>query len=165
MSTRNPAAPEDADRERIFAHLDASCAVDFEGVVSALEEAGLPFKQREDGWVVPASVHLPCEVAVRPLPGGVRVESVLLAWDELGETELSALQWFSSRAERGLRFARCELAGRQVRVAAQVRADEVERILPHAVLGVATGVRLLAREAGTLLLPEVARAYLEFVAL
>jgi hypothetical protein len=131
-------------------------------VESALEEVGLPWRRRAEGWVVPAGASLPREITLRPLPGGLRVEAILLAWDELGEAELAALAWFLCRAQHGLRFARCELADRQARVAALVRVEELGSALPHALMGVATGTRLLAREVGALLLPELARAYVEF---
>jgi hypothetical protein len=134
-----------------------------EQVEAALEAAGIAWKRREEGWVVPASARLPREIQIAPHAGGVRVEAALVGWDEIGELEATALGRLLCRAQFGLRFARCELDARQARVAALVEAAHLDRDLPDSLSGVAAGSRLLAREVGILLAPDMARTYLDFL--
>jgi hypothetical protein len=136
--------------------------VEDEVVESALDGSGFAWKRRESGWVIPASSQLAREIQITRVDEGVRVEAVLVAWDEIGSVEQQALAMFLDRAQRGLRFVRCQMDERQARVTAPVPAAELETGLAHAVGAVAAGVRLLTREAGTLLLPEAARVFLQF---
>jgi hypothetical protein len=130
---------------------------------AALEGAGLGWKRREGGWVVPAGGKLPREVRIAAEGAGVRVEAVLVEWDEVGPAEREAVARLLCRAQLGLRFARCELTPTCARVAARVGINDVEGALADSVGGVAAGCRLLAREVGALLVPEAARAFLEFL--
>jgi hypothetical protein len=131
-----------------------------EAVEAALDAAGLAWRRREDGWAVPADGRLVPEIDVQPEPEGVRVEVVLTSWDE--EADTTALAQFLTLAQQCLRFARPSLTAGQAGLAAYVPAGDVETALPRTVAGVAAEARLLAREAAVLLLPQVARAYLEF---
>jgi hypothetical protein len=133
-----------------------------EVIEGALDATGLGWKRRDVGWVVPASGRLPREVFVSPEGGGVRVQAVLVEWDEIGTDERAALERQLCRAQLGLRFARCELSATQARVTALVESGNVEGALADSVGGVAAGCRLLAREVGALLAVEVARAFLAF---
>jgi hypothetical protein len=133
-----------------------------EVIEGALDATGLGWKRRDEGWVVPASGRLPREVLVSPEGGGVRVQAVLVEWDEIGTDERAAIGRLLCRAQLGLRFARCELSATQARVTALVESRHVEGALADSVGGVAAGCRLLAREAGALLAADVARAFLAF---
>jgi hypothetical protein len=134
-----------------------------EAIEEALDTTGLGWKRREGSWVVPATGRLPREIVVTPEGDGVRVQAVLVEWDEIGPDERAALNLLLGRAEGGLRFARCELDATQARVTARVEAGHVESALADSVGGVAAGCRLLAREVGTLLAPDAARAFREFL--
>ncbi len=139
-----------------------SAAALAETIAEALHATGLTWKRRDEGWVAPTGGRLPREVLVTLEEAGVRVQAVLVEWDEIGADERAALGLLLGRADAGLRFARCELTATQARVAALVEAKDVEASLADRVGGVAAGCRLLAREAGALLVPEAARAFLEF---
>jgi hypothetical protein len=133
-----------------------------ERIEGALEASGFAWKRRERSWVVPAGGRLVREIEVVPVPAGVRVQSVLVGWDEIGPAEQEAIAWLLCRAQLGLRWARCEMDGREARVAALVATSRIDPGLTDSLAGVAAGSRLLAREVGALLAPELARAYLEF---
>ncbi|MGH7169126.1 MAG: hypothetical protein ACRELG_02470 [Gemmataceae bacterium] len=145
-----------ADGETVQEEMD-------ERIEAALEASGFAWKRREQVWVVPANERLPREIQIAQVAESVRVEAVLIGWDEIGEVETMALGRLLCRAQFGLRFARCEVEERQTRVAALVESAFVERDLPDSVAGVAAGSRLLAREVGVLLAPEMARMYLAFL--
>ena len=134
-----------------------------ERIEAALEASGFAWKRREQAWVVPANERLPREIQITQVAEAIRVEAVLIGWDEIGEVESLALGRLLCRAQFGLRFARCELEGCQTCVAALVEPAFVERDLPDSLAGVAAGSRLLAREVGVLLAPEMARTYLAFL--
>jgi len=133
-----------------------------EEVEAALDASGFTWKRRESGWVVPACGGLPREIAVVLAPETVEGRAILVEWDEIGPTEKAALVRFLDRAQRGLRNVRWELDERQARLVSQVDTEDVERGLGDALGGIAAGVRLLNREAGALLVPEVARVLLDF---
>jgi hypothetical protein len=130
-----------------------------EGVAESLEALGLGGKRRGDGWVIPAGGLVPREIEITAEGGTLRVQAVLLEWDEIGADEREAVGRFLERAQSGLRFARCRLE--QTRA---VVTGLVDRELADAVGGVLAGCRLLAREVGALLAPAAARAYLDFLA-
>ena len=134
-----------------------------ERIEAALEASGRSWKRREGSWVVPANERLPREIRIIPQTDGVRIEVVLIGWDEIGEVESLALGRMLCRAQFDLRFARCEMENHQVRIVAFVEPSFVERDLPDALAGVVMGCRLLAREVGVLLAPEMARTYLAFL--
>jgi hypothetical protein len=136
--------------------------VEEEEVEAALEASGFSWRKREASWVVLADSQVPREVQVFAVPGGLRLESTLVGWDELGSVEAEALAHFLCRAQLGLRFARCELNGNEARLAATLRAQEVEQQLAHCVGGIVTATRLLHREAGVLLSVSGAKAFLAF---
>jgi hypothetical protein len=131
-------------------------------VVAAFEESGLAWKRRDGGWVVPAGGPLVREVAVRPEGAGLRVEAVLVEWDEVGALEREAVARLLCRAQAGLRFCRAELLPNRARLTALLEERDVEGALADSVGGVAAGCLLLAREVGALLSIDVARVYLEF---
>jgi hypothetical protein len=140
----------------------ATAALVEDALESTLEAAGLGWARREKGWAVPANQTLPRELQIVPVAHAVRVEAVLAEWDEAADECREALALFLLTAQAGLRGARCELTDSAARVAASVEADRVEDDLADALRAVAVGCRLLAREAAALLVPEAARAYLEF---
>jgi hypothetical protein len=133
-----------------------------EVVEAVLETSGLAWSRRERGWAVPAAENSPRELRISAEPGQVRVEAVLADWDEIGVVEAEALARFLYLAQPGLRCARCELHERQARVSSVIETEYLETDLPHGLRGVAAGCRLLARETTALLVPEMARALLEF---
>jgi hypothetical protein len=140
-----------------------------EGVLSmeiiqtALEETGLAWKQRDNGWALPASATLPREIILAPEGGGLRVQATLLEWDEGGDTEHRAIAHLLCRAQLGLRFARCQLRPGQAVVTADIEQHFAEA-LADSIGGVAAGARLLAREVAALLESGAAQAFLEFLA-
>jgi hypothetical protein len=133
-----------------------------EAVEAALEASGFGWTRREKGWAVPASERLPREIQVSAGPAGVRLEATLAEWDEIGDAEQQALARFLLAAQPGLRLARCELDERKARIVSVVESANIDTELGHSLMGIAAGCRLLAREASTLLAPDVARVYLEF---
>jgi hypothetical protein len=133
-----------------------------EVVEAVLETSGLAWSRRERGWAVPAAENCPRELRISAEPGVVRVEAVLADWDEIGGVEAEALARFLYLAQPGLRCARCELHERQARISSVIEAEHLETELVHGLRGVAAGCRLLARETTALLVPEMARALLEF---
>ena len=129
-------------------------------IEAALGGGGWPWSRRPSCWSVAVTPRLPREVLVSPAPGGARVTTTLAEWDEIAPACREALAAFLAAAEMGLRFARCEMDARQARVVAFAPAEALDDDLPHALLGVAAGCELLAREAEVLLRPEVAEMYL-----
>jgi hypothetical protein len=136
--------------------------LDEEVVEAALDSVGWPWRRRQHGWVIPASAHLPREIEIIPEEAGLRVQAVLVDWDDLGADERRALAWMLCRAQLGLRFCRGELAQRQALLAGQLAVRDVECGLANLLGGTAAGLRLLGREAGDLLLPGLASVYLHF---
>jgi hypothetical protein len=131
-------------------------------IEAALDAAGLTWTRRESAWVVPPTDWVPQELQVTTVPGGVRVEALLVDGEGLEETERMALAHFLTAAQAWLCWARCELDARGARVVALVETGAVDGGLVHSVLGAAAGCRLLAREARALTDPETARQYQDF---
>jgi hypothetical protein len=164
---RNLDAPLEEAQQRLEQWLDGAEeshgeALADEEVEGALEGSGFAWSRREKVWAVPANETLPRELQINVSPGGVRVEAVLVEWDEIGATEAQALAQFLLAAQGGLRFARCELTGRSARLVAGADVAHLDEDLCHGLMGVAAGCRLLAREAAALLGPEAARLFLDF---
>lgn len=157
-------APLDEPRERLLSLLDGKSDADeppaAEVLEAALDGAGFAWSRRQSCWSVAVRDRLPREVLVGVVPGGARAETVLAEWDEINPASAEALALFLLAAQPGLRFARCELGERQARVTAFADAARLDSDLGHALLGVAAGCELLAREAAALLRPEVASIYL-----
>jgi hypothetical protein len=128
---------------------------------SALDATGFPWVRRDTVWSIAATGSLVRELLVRPVPGGVRIEAVLLEWDEAGAQETEALDRFLRGATRGLRFARCAVDGKKVVVSCEAASGDLEIQLPLGVGGVAAACRLLSREVAALLVPELAQMYLD----
>jgi hypothetical protein len=132
-----------------------------ETIEAVLDGAGWRWSRRATSWSVAVTERLPREVAILAAGDGVRVETTLAEWDEIPAICREALAEFLLAAQAGLRFARCELSDRQARLVSQVAADRLDEDLPHALLGVAAGCELLAREVAVLLRPDVAEIYLQ----
>jgi hypothetical protein len=133
-----------------------------EAIAEALDSMGLAGKRRDDGWVIPAGGRLIREIILIPDGDGVRVRAVLVEWDELGPAEVEAVGRFLGHARGRLRFAHGDLEATRAVVTALVEGSKAAEELADAIGAVAAGCRLLAREAGALVHPEAARAYLEF---
>jgi hypothetical protein len=131
-----------------------------EVIEAALDGSGFPWSRRASCWPVVVTERLPREVLMRPVAGGARAETVLAEWDDIAPVCAEALAEFLVGAQAGLRFARCELDERHARLVAFAAGDALDADLAHALLGVAAGCELLAREAAALLRPEVAENYL-----
>ena len=129
-----------------------------DAIGNVLEEMGLAWGRRESDIVVPASARVPCEVLVSGHGDKVVVRVILVAWDELGASEASALAHFLRRAEACLRSVSLRLEANGA--VAEARVGEAD--LTDAIGGVLAAARLLSREAALLLKPEVARAYETF---
>jgi hypothetical protein len=128
-------------------------------IEAALDGSGFPWSRRASSWAVAVTERLPREVLVSPVPGGARVAAILTEWDEIAPVCWQALTGFLVAAQAGLRFARCEADEDHARVVAFAASATLDADLPHALLGVAAGCELLAREAAALLWPEVAEMY------
>jgi hypothetical protein len=156
----------DAARERLLRLLDeardpATAPAPDEAIEAALDSSGLPWSRRASSCSVAFKDRLPREVVVVPVPGGARAESVLTEWDEIAPVCREALIGFLLAAQAGLRFARCEIDERHARIVAFAATERLDAELPHALLGVAAGCELMAREAEALLWTEVAEIYLD----
>lgn len=159
--------PLDTAREQFFGLLnntaDSDAAPPAEEVIeAALDGSGFPWSRRAACWAVAVTGRLPREVLVSPAPGGARAETTLAEWDDVAPVCPEALARFLVAAQAGLRFARCELGERRARVVAFAAAATLDADLPHALLGVAAGCELLAREVVALLRPEIAEIYLNY---
>jgi hypothetical protein len=132
-----------------------------EVIEAALDGCGFFWVRRASCWSVAVAARLPREVLVSAVPGGARVTTTLAEWDEITPRCREALAAFLVAAQGGLRFARCEIDERHARVVAFAAAGALDTDLAHALLGVAAGCELLAREATALLRPEVAEIYLD----
>jgi hypothetical protein len=160
-------APVEDAKQRLEQWLEGAAEGDRESpsdetVEAALEGSGFAWSRREKVWAVPANETLPRELQIRLTPRGVRIEAVLVEWDEIGAAEHQALAHFLLSAQGGLRSARCELTEQSARLAVVADVAHLDADLRHGLLGVAAGCRLLAREAAALLVPEAARLFLEF---
>src|SRR5262249_20079739 len=94
--------------------------------------------------------------------GGVRVEAMLLAADEMEPNGSEAVTWFLTAVQGWLRWSRCECDARGVRVASFAATTHLEAGLTHSLHSVAAGCRLLVPEGRALLSVTVAQAYLDF---
>jgi hypothetical protein len=130
-------------------------------IEAAIDGGGFPWARRASSWSVVVTARQLREVLVSPVPGGARVTTTLTEWDEIVPVCHEALAEFLVAAQAGLRFARCEADGTHARVVAFAAAATVDADLPHALLGVAAGCELVAREAAALLRPEVAESYID----
>jgi hypothetical protein len=160
-------APVEVARQRLEQWLDGKAEGDAEAppeetVEAALEGSGFAWSRREKGWAVPANETLPRELQLHVSPRGVRIEAVLVEWDDIAAPEAQALAQFLLAAQGGLRFARGELTGQSARLVAAADVAHLDDDLRHGLMGVAVGCRLLAREAAALLVPEAAHLFLEF---
>jgi hypothetical protein len=131
-----------------------------EAIEAAIDGGGFPRVRRSSAWAVAVMARLPREVLVSPTPGGTRVTATLADWDEIAPACSEAMGRFLVAAQAGLRFARCERDEQHARVVGFAATAALDTDLVHALLGVAAGCDLLAREAEALLRPEVAEIYL-----
>jgi hypothetical protein len=130
-------------------------------LADAMDQTGLACVRRDALWAVPASPGLPRELLIQPRAGGVTVEGTLTTWESISSECADALAEFLVAAQAGLRWARCELRSHSAHVVCQTRSEHLGVYLVHAVHGVASAARMLAREASALLVPELAYIYLE----
>jgi len=154
--------PFGAARERLLQILDETVADEAppdETIEAALDASGFAWTRRDASWAVVVRDRLAREVLVSPVCGGVRATAVLADWDDIASSCRDALAAFLVSAQAGLRCARCELDERRASIVALVATAGLEVDLTHALLGVAAGCDLLAREAASLLRPEVAEIY------
>jgi hypothetical protein len=135
------------EQEEVEAHLDA---------------AEFPWSRRETVWVVPVGSRITRELNITRVPGGVRVEAMLLAAEEIEPDRSEALTRFLTAVQGWLRWSRCECDARGVRVASFTAKTYLEEGLTHSLHSVATTCPLLVREVRALLSPTVAQAYLHF---
>src|SRR5262245_11874269 len=100
-----------------------------------LDAAGLPWTRRGDHWVVPAA-EVARELHVMLTDSGVRIDAVLVEWDEAPAESLKALARFLEAGGRDVAGVRGSLEGRQATLTAEVAADHIERHLGEAVRAV-----------------------------
>jgi hypothetical protein len=156
----------DVSCARLLSLLDETCdpaaaPAPEEAIETALDGGGMAWSRRASSWPVTVKERLPRDVLVIPALGGARAETVLAEWDDVAPVCREALAGFALAAQAGLRFARCEIDDRRARLVAFAATERLDAELPHALLGVAAGCELLAREAAALLRPEVAEIYLD----
>jgi hypothetical protein len=130
-------------------------------VEMALDVTGIAWMRRETGWAL-TPPGLARELNVVADGDRVRVEAVLIEWDEANDVSMDALGAFLTRAEMELSGVRCRIDGTQARIEAVVAEEQLESELETAIRNVAGGCRCLAREARALLDVELARQYLAF---
>jgi hypothetical protein len=130
-------------------------------VEMALDGTGIAWMRRETGWAL-TPPGLARESNVVAEENEVRVEAVLIEWDEAREVSVEALRVFLTRAEAELTGVRCRLGGTRARIEAVVPEEQLESELEAAIRDVVGGCRALAREARALLDGELARHYLAF---
>lgn len=135
-----------------------------EGIDSALDGLGVAWKRRQDGWSIPATARTPCEIHLVRKEAGVRIECGLLTWDEIGQTERSALSRLLEKAEDDLPGVRFEMRGAEAVAAVELPPEAVERGLGRGVDRLMTAARRLSRESAALLEGETAAWYLRFFA-
>jgi len=133
-----------------------------EVIEAGLDGLGVPWKRREADWVVTVGPRWPYQVCLTVSGDRLRVEAVLVSWDELSQTERLALALLLERAQGGVSGVRFSLNERQAVAWAELPTSENEHAVTRAVGRVETAARLLAREAGAVLNLEVAEAYLRF---
>jgi hypothetical protein len=121
------------------------------------------FSRRGSSWAVAPMPGLARELDVDLMPDGVVVAAVLASWDEINPDSARALEEFLLSAQPFLRCARCELGSHRARVVSPIRTEDLGLQLMHGLLGVAAATRLLVLEASALLLPEIAKVYLELM--
>ena len=129
-----------------------------EEIEMTLDSTGRPWTRREDSWAVPAN-GVARELRVSRTADGLRVDAVLIEWDEAAPESLEALTRFLDAA----RTVRHEVEATRAIVLAEVPAERLESELPAALDAVSAGCRFLAREAKALLTLDLARKYLSFV--
>jgi hypothetical protein len=133
-----------------------------DAVEMALDATGIAWLRRETGWAL-TPPGLARELNIVAELEEVRVEAVLIEWDEAGDVSREALGVFLARAEAELSGVRCRIDGTQARIEAVVSEEQLEGELEAAIRNVAGGCRCLAREARALLDGELARQYRAFL--
>jgi hypothetical protein len=130
-------------------------------VEKVLEAAGLCWSRRDFGWAVPVS-GAGRELLLKPTPGGLHIEAVLLELENAVPVSQHAVRRFLEHARKLLSPAHGELKDNQALLAVDIPAARIETQLNESIRSVSDGYRALAREARTLLVPELARYYLAF---
>lgn len=128
-----------------------------EEIEMTLDSTGRTWTRREDSWAVPTD-GVARELRVSRAADGLRIDAVLIEWDEAAPESLAALARFLEAA----RPYRCEIEATRATLLAEVSAERVESELPAALATVSAGCRFLAREAKALLAPDLARKYVMF---
>jgi len=134
-----------------------------EDVEMTLDADGWAWTRRDAGWAVPSAGEVTREIRVIPTDDGVRLDAVLIEWDEAAAESREALALFLKRAERDVPGVGCSLDGTLARLSANVPAGQIECRLGEALRSMFAGCRLLAAGARALLSPELARQYLSFL--
>src|SRR5262245_56886585 len=123
-----------------------------------LFEMGLPAERRGDGWVVPPSESVPCELVLTRTGEQLRVEALLADWEQIAGAAEQALTMFLRRAARELKYATCEVRDRGAMLVARMAVRDVEVQLAPLVGRLLCASRALIWEATALLRPGLAQA-------
>jgi hypothetical protein len=127
-----------------------------------LDGTDLAWTRREDSWAVPAD-GVARELRISRIEGGVRIDAVLIEWDEAAPESLEAMSRFLNAARPELRGTSCTLEGNRASIGFDVEKTDLEDSVPEALRAVSTGCRFLTHPAKALLTPDLARKYLTFV--
>ncbi len=133
--------------------------IDHDAVESALDEAGLAWKKREGGWMIPASARVPCEIDLVANEGELILEAMLASWDTIGQRERAALGRLLETAAGQMAGVSFVVGERRASMMAKVSA---EHDLSRAIGRLLRASRLLSREAAALLEVDMADRYLSF---
>ncbi|MBX7168101.1 MAG: hypothetical protein K1X74_17330 [Pirellulales bacterium] len=138
---------------------------DAELVTMLLTEQQAVFEPVDGGWSIRSMRGEPVELAVRPIAGGMRVESLLVQVPAAADAVVvEALSEFLLEAQGHLQFARVELSPQGFLITGACATAQAEEHLGRAMAAVVRGVKRLVAEATALTDVELASKYLNFVA-
>jgi hypothetical protein len=134
---------------------------DVELIDALLAERELKFERLNEAWILAGG--LAGDLTIRREKGGLRVESLLGAFDTPSRTTSAALGEFLASVQQELRFVRLELRGASALAVAWCERDALACELDHALAGVRWTCQQLIPAVKALAHAPLARCYLEFV--
>src|SRR5205823_4520793 len=100
-----------------------------EDVEMTLDADGWAWTRRADGWAAPSAGEVTREIRVTPTDSGIRLDAVLIEWDEAAAESREALALFLKIAGRDVPGVGCSLDGTLARLRADVPAEQIENRL------------------------------------
>jgi hypothetical protein len=132
-----------------------------EDIETALDAAGVAWTRRDGRWAFPA-VGVSRELIALPTPEGMRVEALLVAWEDALPDAVAALRHFLNKAVKSLPGVECVLEAAEARIVIALAHEQLEAQLSPAIEALSVACRLLARESAALLVPDLSRHYMSF---